>query len=48
MKVPSITMTRYMRGETATVPMALLSALEDVKYPHALLLVDAQDNWIGA
>lgn len=46
MKVPSITMTRYMRGETSTVPDALWSAFEDVKYPHAVALADAQLAWL--
>ena len=48
LKIPSITMTRYIRGETLAMPDALVSALEDVKYPHAGLLADAQANWIGA
>lgn len=48
MKVPSITMTRYIRGETVTVPDALLEAFEDVKYPHAAALIDAQADWFGA
>ncbi len=46
MKVPSITMTRYIRGETSTVPDALWSAFEDVKYPHAVALADAQFAWL--
>jgi DNA-binding XRE family transcriptional regulator len=46
MKVPSITMTRYMRGETSTVPFALWFALEDVKYPHAQALAEAQHVWM--
>ena len=46
MKVPSITMTRYMRGETSTVPEALWFALEDVKYPHAQALAEAQHVWM--
>jgi len=46
LKVPSITMTRYMRGETSTVPDALWSALEDVKFPHAVALADAQFAWL--
>jgi DNA-binding XRE family transcriptional regulator len=48
LKIPSITMTRYIRGETVTMPDALVSALEDVKYPHAGALADAQANWVGA
>ena len=47
MKIPSITMTRYIRGETATVPMALLLALEDVKYSHTEALIDAQLDWVS-
>jgi DNA-binding XRE family transcriptional regulator len=46
LKIPSITMTRYIRGETSTVPDALWSALEDVKYPHAVALADAQLGWL--
>jgi len=45
LKVPSITMTRYIRGETSTVPDALWAALEDVKFPHAKQLADAQFAW---
>lgn len=45
LKVPSITMTRYIRGETSTMPDALWSALEDVKFPHAVALADAQYDW---
>lgn len=48
LKVPSITMTRYIRGETLRVPDALLEALEDVKYPHTRELVYAQADWIEA
>jgi hypothetical protein len=48
LKIPSITMTRYIRGETVRVPDALLEALEDVKYPHTWTLIDAQDNWVAA
>lgn len=47
LKVPSITMTRYIRGETLSVPEALVSALEDVKYPHTAALIDAQADWVG-
>jgi hypothetical protein len=46
LKIPSITMTRYIRGETSTVPDALWSAFEDVKYPHAVALADAQFSWL--
>jgi len=45
LKIPPVTMTRYMRGETVKVPDALLSALEDVKYPHAQALFEAQAAW---
>jgi DNA-binding XRE family transcriptional regulator len=48
LKVPSITMTRYIRGETIRVPDALLEALEDVKYPHTRALVYAQADWMEA
>jgi hypothetical protein len=46
LKVPSITMTRYIRGETSTVPDAFWFALEDIKYPHAQELADAQFSWL--
>jgi DNA-binding XRE family transcriptional regulator len=46
LKIPSITMTRYIRGETSTVPEAFWSALEDVKYPHAKALAEAQFTWL--
>jgi len=46
LKIPSITMTRYIRGETSTVPDALWAAFEDVKYPHARKLADAQFAWL--
>lgn len=45
LKVPSITMTRYMRGETLTFPDALREALEDVRFPHIGALEKAQDGW---
>jgi len=48
LKIPSITMTRYMRGETLTVPQAFVEALEDVKFPHASALFDAQFDWFDA
>ena len=47
LKVPSITMTRYMRGETVTMPDALREALEDVKFPFVSELVKAQEDWLG-
>ena len=47
LKIPSITMTRYIRGETVTVPVALVSALEDVGYPHTAALINAQTDWIS-
>jgi len=45
LKVPSITVTRYMRGETLTFPDALQEALDDVKFPHVDALRKAQDSW---
>jgi DNA-binding XRE family transcriptional regulator len=47
LKVPSITMTRYMRGETVSFPEALREALEDVRYPHIGELEKAQTKWLG-
>tara|TARA_R110002096_G_scaffold401894_1_gene598950 strand:- start:1474 stop:1998 length:525 start_codon:yes stop_codon:yes gene_type:complete len=45
MKIPSITMTRYIRGETVTAPEALWDAMEDVGYPHIEQLIEAQSKW---
>ena len=45
LKVPSITMTRYIRGETLGLPDALREALYDVKYPHIDALEKAQADW---
>lgn len=47
LKVPSITMTRYMRGETASFPEALREALWDIGYPHIDALEEAQGKWIS-
>lgn len=47
LKVPSITMTRYIRGETASLPDAFREALEDVRYPHIKELEKAQAEWLG-
>lgn len=45
LKIPSITMTRYIRGETSTVPDALWEAMKDVGYPHMEALANAQADW---
>jgi DNA-binding XRE family transcriptional regulator len=45
LKIPSITMTRYIRGETSTVPDALWEAMKDVGYPHIEALANAQADW---
>ena len=45
MKIPSITVTRYIRGETSTVPDALWEAFKDVGYPHVEELANAQWDW---
>lgn len=45
LKVPSITVTRYMRGETVSMPDALWDAFVDVKFPFAKELADAQFGW---
>jgi DNA-binding XRE family transcriptional regulator len=46
LKIPSITMTRYMRGETMAMPDALRAALSDIKYPHIEALEAAQLKWV--
>jgi DNA-binding XRE family transcriptional regulator len=45
LKVPSITMTRYIRGETVSMPEALREALWDVGYPHVDALEKAQADY---
>jgi len=46
LKVPSITVTRYIRGLTASMPEALREALVEIKYPHIDALEAAQNKWI--
>ena len=45
LKIPSITMSRYMRGETMTMPVELRAALSDVGWPFVDELDTAQAKW---
>ena len=45
LKIPSITMSRYMRGETLTMPSELRVALQDVGWPFVSELETAQAKW---
>jgi DNA-binding XRE family transcriptional regulator len=45
LKVPSITVARYAKGETATMPSELREALLEAGYPFITELETAQENW---
>lgn len=45
LKLPSITMSRYMRGETIAMPGELRTALSDAKWPFVDELETAQAKW---
>lgn len=47
LKVPSITITRYAKGETLTMPQELREALNEARYPFIKQLEIAQQNWRG-
>ena len=45
LKVPSITVARYAKGETATMPSELQEALQEAGYPFITNLEVAQEKW---
>ena len=45
LKIPSITMSRYIRGETMTMPSEFRAALVDVGFPFVDELETAQAKW---
>ena len=45
LKIPSITMSRYIRGETATLPTEFREALIEAGYPFISQLEAAQEKW---
>ena len=45
LKVPSITVSRYAKGETATMPSELREALAEARYPFINELEAAQEKW---
>jgi DNA-binding XRE family transcriptional regulator len=45
LKVPSITISRYAKGETVTMPSELREALLEANYPFISELEDAQEKW---
>lgn len=45
LKVPSITVSRYAKGETATMPSELREALMEASYPFITELETAQEKW---
>lgn len=45
LKLPSITMSRYMRGDTKAMPVELRTALVDAKFPFVKELETGQAKW---
>lgn len=45
LKVPSITVSRYAKGETAMMPSELREALQEAGYPFSTNLEVAQKKW---
>lgn len=46
LKVQSITVTRYLNGETSEVPTSLVDALEASEYAFKDAFLDAQQSWV--
>lgn len=45
LKIPSITISRYAKGETASMPVELREALIEARYPFINELEAAQEKW---
>lgn len=45
LKLPSITMSRYIKGDTLSMPVELREALADAGFPFTAELAEAQLNW---
>jgi len=45
LKLPSITMSRYIKGDTLSMPKELREALTDASFPFIEELVEAQEGW---
>lgn len=48
LKVPSATVLRYATGATRSMPIAIRTALEEVRYPYMAELLANQDIWHSA
>lgn len=48
LKVPSATVLRYATGATRSMPIAIRTALEQVRYPYLPELLAQQDIWQSA
>jgi transcriptional regulator with XRE-family HTH domain len=46
MKIPSVTITRHLDGETLAIPSVLIEALKDTGYTHIDDLLLAQNSWV--
>lgn len=46
LKVPSITISRHLDGQTLSIPAALAEALVESGYSEAPALIDAQADWV--
>ena len=46
LKVPSITVSRHLDGETSGIPSVIVEALEESGYSESHSLLDAQSSWL--
>jgi len=46
LKLPSITMSRYIKGDTLSMPVELRDALSDAGFPFVEELAEAQLRWV--
>lgn len=46
LKVPSITVSRHLEGQTTSIPEAIIEALEESGYSATDSLLDAQSSWL--
>lgn len=46
LKIPAISVTRYIRGTTRQMPKTLKDALKDIDYTYLNSLIDMQERWI--
>lgn len=46
LKVPSITVSRHLEGQTSSIPVAIVEALVESGYSETDSLLDAQSSWL--